>query len=100
MTSAPDGECAQDGGYYFMFEPGNDCFDILGSPLGSTDLGSHSSAPDVNVHVYRNGAKIKTNVALKINWGVTTTEVCNGRLASGAASGDWEDGDVLVRHTP
>ena len=63
-------------------------------------LGLHSSAPDTNVDVYRNGAIFHSNVALKINWGGTTTQVCNGRLASGAASRDWEDGDVLVLYTP
>ncbi len=89
-----------DDGYYFQFEAENDCFDILGSRSGSTDLATHSNAPDTNVDVYRNGVKIKTNVALKINWGDTLSIVCNGRLASGAASGDWEDGDVLVLYTP
>ena len=100
IKQAPSGECSYDNGYYFQFETGNDCFDILGSPSGSTDLASHSNAPDTNVNVHRNGVKIGTNVALKINWGNTTTIVCNGRLASGAAENDWKDDDVLVLYTP
>ena len=69
---------------------------MLGSPSGSSNLGSHSSAPDIHVDVYRNGAKIKTNTAVKIDFART----CAGRLSSGAATGDWQDGDIITLYTP
>lgn len=69
---------------------------MLGSPSGSSNLGSHSNAPDTNVNVYRNGAKIKTNTAVKIDFART----CAGRLSSGAATGDWQDGDIITLYTP
>tara|TARA_Y100000389_G_C17312916_1_gene438920 strand:- start:314 stop:487 length:174 start_codon:yes stop_codon:yes gene_type:complete len=56
----------------------------------------------VNVDVYRDGSKLRTNVALKIIWNSDDTGNCNGgtgRLASGQALGDWQDGDILVLYT-
>ena len=56
----------------------------------------------MNVDVYRDGSKLRTNVALKIIWNSDDTGNCNGgtgRLASGQALGDWQDGDILVLYT-
>ena len=100
MRAGDTGSCSTT--QYFSFESGNNCFGMLGSPSGSTDISGHSNAPDVNVDVYRDGVKIRSNVALKIIWNSVDTGNCNGgtgRLASGSADGNWKDGDILVLYT-